>query len=79
MASWSDLLPPLLVAAALLYVPGGLVAAAGRLPVRVAVALAPALSIALIAGTGVLAPRLGPTWGPAPVAGAAGVGAGEAP
>ena len=70
MASWSDLLPPLLVAAALLYVPGGLVAAAGRLPVRVAVALAPALSIALIAGTGVLAPRLGPTWGPAPVAGA---------
>ena len=70
MASWSDRLPPLLVAAALLYVPGGLFAAAGRLPVRVAVALAPALSIALIAGTGVLAPRLGPTWGPAPVAGA---------
>ena len=31
MANWSDLLPPLLVAAVLLYAPGGLVAAAARL------------------------------------------------
>ena len=71
MASWSDLLPPLLVAAALLYLPGGLVAAAARLPVRVAVVLAPALSVAIIAGAGVIAPMTGLTWGPGPVAGMA--------
>ena len=71
MASWSDLLPPLLVAAALLYLPGGLIAAAARLPVRVAVVLAPALSVAIIAGAGVIAPMTGLTWGPGPVAGMA--------
>ena len=70
MAGWSDLLPPLLVAAVLLYAPGGLVAAAARLPIRAAVAVAPALSVALIAGTGAAAPMVGLTWGPGPVAGA---------
>ena len=70
MANWSDLLPPLLVAAVLLYAPGGLVAAAARLPIRAAVAVAPALSVALIAGTGAAAPMVGLTWGPGPVAGA---------
>ena len=40
MASWSDLLFPLFVAAVLLYLPGGLITAAAHLPVRVAVAVA---------------------------------------
>ena len=70
MAMWSALLYPLLIAAALLYAPGGLIAIAARLPVRVVVALAPALSVAVIAGTGLLAPRLGPAWGVSVVAGA---------
>ena len=70
MAMWSALLHPLLIAAALLYTPGGLIAIAARLPVRVVVALAPALSVAVIAGTGLLAPRLGLTWGLPVVAGA---------
>ena len=70
MAMWSALLHPLLIAAALLYAPGGLIAIAARLPVRVVVALAPALSVAVIAGTGLLAPRLGPAWGVSVVAGA---------
>ena len=70
MAMWSALLHPLLIAAALLYAPGGLIAIAARLPVRVVVALAPALSVAVIAGTGLLAPRLGLTWGVSVVAGA---------
>ena len=52
MAMWSALLHPLLIAAALLYAPGGLIAIAARLPVRVVVALAPALSVAVIAGVG---------------------------
>ena len=70
MAMWSALLHPLLIAAALLYAPGGLIAIAARLPVRVVVALAPALSVAVIAGTGLLAPRLGLAWGVSVVAGA---------
>ena len=70
MAMWSALLYPLLIAAALLYAPGGLIAIAARLPVRVVVALAPALSVAVIAGTGLLAPRLGLAWGVSVVAGA---------
>ena len=67
---WSALLHPLLIAAALLYAPGGLIAIAARLPVRVVVALAPALSVAVIAGTGLLAPGLGLAWGVSVVAGA---------
>ena len=70
MAMWSALLYPLLIAAALLYAPGGLIAIAARLPVRVVVALAPALSVAVIAGTGLLAPGLGLAWGVSVVAGA---------
>ena len=70
MAMWSALLYPLLIAAALLYAPGGLIAIAARLPVRVVVALAPALSVAVIAGAGLLAPRLGLAWGVSVVAGA---------
>ena len=70
MAMWSALLHPLLIAAALLYAPGGLIAIAARLPVRVVVALAPALSVAVIAGTGLLAPGLGLAWGVSVVAGA---------
>jgi len=69
MASWSDLLLPLFVAAVLLYLPGGLITAAARLPVRVAVAVAPPLSVAIIAGTGIIAPMVGLAWGPGPVAG----------
>jgi len=69
MAMWSALLHPLLIAAALLYAPGGLIAIAARLPVRVVVALAPALSVAVIAGTGLLAPGLGLAWGVSVVAG----------
>ena len=70
MAMWSALLHPLLIAAALLYAPGGLIAIAARLPVRVVVALAPALSVAVIAGTGLLAPGLRLAWGVSVVAGA---------
>ena len=68
---WSQLVPILIAATALLYVPGVLVGAAARLRPPLVVGLAPAISIALITGTGIVAPVLAVPWGPVPVAGAA--------
>ena len=68
---WSQLVPILIAATALLYVPGVLVGAAARLRPPFVVGLAPAISIALITGTGIVAPVLAVPWGPVPVAGAA--------
>lgn len=68
---WSQLVPILIAATALLYVPGVLVGAAARLRPPLVVGLAPAISIALITGTGIVAPVLAVPWGPVPVAVAA--------
>ncbi len=68
---WSQLVPILIAATALLYVPGVLVGAAARLRPPLVVGLAPAISIAHITGTGIVAPVLAVPWGPVPVAGAA--------
>jgi len=67
---WSSLIPVLLAATALLFIPGALLAAAAGLRVPLIVGLAPALSVAVIAGTGVVAPMLGISWGPVPIAAA---------
>lgn len=67
MSSWFSLLLLLPIAAAVLYVPGGIVAVAARLRPRAAVTLAPTLSVAVVAGTGVAAPLVGLSWGLVPV------------
>ena len=60
---WLSLLPILLSAAALLFIPGTLVGAAAGIRTPLIVGLAPAISIAIISGTGVAAPVLALPWG----------------
>ena len=60
---WLSLVPPALAASALLFVPGLLITAVAGLPLRTAVALAPAASIGVIAGAGVVAPLVSVPWG----------------
>ena len=67
---WFSLIPVFLAAAVLLFVPGALVGAAAGLRASLVVAMAPAISIAIIAGTGVVAPVAGLAWGPVPIAAA---------
>ena len=67
---WFSLIPVFLAAAVLLFVPGALVGAAAGLRTSLVVAMAPAISIAIIAGTGVVAPVVGLAWGPVPIAAA---------
>ena len=67
---WFSLIPVFLAAAVLLFVPGALVGAAAGLRTSLVVAMAPAISIAIIAGTGVVAPAVGLAWGPVPIAAA---------
>ena len=67
---WFSLIPVFLAAAVLLFVPGALVGAAAGLRASLVVAMAPAISIAIIAGTGVVAPAVGLAWGPVPIAAA---------
>ena len=67
---WFSLIPVFLAAAVLLFVPGALVGAAAGLRASLVVAMAPAISIAIIAGTGVVAPVVGLAWGPVPIAAA---------
>ena len=67
---WLSLLPILLSAAALLFIPGTLVGAAAGIRTPLIVGLAPAISIAIISGTGVAAPVLALPWGLASVAAA---------
>ena len=64
------LLPVLLATTALLFIPGALAGTAARLRASLVVAMAPAISIAIIAGTGVVAPLVGLAWGPVPIAAA---------
>ena len=65
---WLSLLPILLSAAALLFIPGVLVGASAGLRTPLIIGLAPAISIAIISGTGVAAPILALPWGLASVA-----------
>ena len=58
-----SLLPILLSAAALLFIPGALVGASAGLRTPLIIGLAPAISIAIISGTGVAAPILALPWG----------------
>ena len=65
-----SLLPILLSAAALLFIPGALVGASAGLRTPLIIGLAPAISIAIISGTGVAAPILALPWGLTAVAAA---------
>ena len=65
---WLSLLPILLSAAALLFIPGALVGASAGLRTPLIIGLAPTISIAIISGTGVAAPVLALPWGLASVA-----------
>lgn len=65
---WLSLLPILLSAAALLFIPGVLVGASAGLRTPLIIGLAPTISIAIISGTGVAAPVLALPWGLASVA-----------
>ena len=67
---WLSLLPILLLAAALLFIPGALVGASAGLRTPLIIGLAPAISIAIISGTGVAAPILALPWGLTAVAAA---------
>ena len=61
---WVSLIPQILVVSALLFVPGLLITATAGLPPRTAVSLAPAVSIGIVAGAGVIAPLVRVPWGP---------------
>ena len=65
---WISLIPQILTASALLFAPGLLVTVVAGLPPRTAVSLAPAASIGIIAGAGVIAPLVHISWGPVLVA-----------
>lgn len=65
---WISLIPQILTASALLFAPGLLVTVVAGLPPRTAVSLAPAASIGIIAGAGVIAPLVHISWGPVIVA-----------
>ena len=60
---WLSLVPLVLTASALLLAPGLLITAVAGLPPRTAVSLAPAASIGVIAGAGVIAPLVSVPWG----------------
>ena len=60
---WLSLVPLVLTASVLLLAPGLLITAVAGLPPRTAVSLAPAASIGVIAGAGVIAPLVCVPWG----------------
>ena len=60
---WLSLVPLVLTASVLLLAPGLLITAVAGLPPRTAVSLAPAASIGVIAGAGVIAPLVSVPWG----------------
>lgn len=64
---WSSLLPVFVTTALLLFAPGLLIGLVAGLRPVLALALAPALCIAAVAGTGVVAPWLHLAWGPVTV------------
>lgn len=63
MTSWAEAAPSLLVALAVLAVPGGLTVAVLRLRGILAIAIAPAISVSIVAVSAVVAPWLGLSWG----------------
>ena len=60
---WISLVPLIVTVCGLLILPGLLTTAASGLPLRTAAPLAPAASVAIIAGAGVVAPLVRMPWG----------------
>lgn len=60
---WISLIPLIVTVCGLLILPGLLTTAASGLPLRTAAPLAPAASVAIIAGAGVVAPLVRVPWG----------------
>ena len=60
---WISLVPLIVTVCGLLILPGLLTTAASGLPLRTAAPLAPAASVAIIAGAGVVAPLVRVPWG----------------
>ena len=67
-STWTDAVPVAAVAALLLFVPGGVGLLLLRLRSLAALALAPVVTTALVAGTGILLPVLHIRWGLLPLA-----------
>lgn len=61
--SWTTLIAPCVATLAVLWLPGLVVAVASRTPWRLALAVAPALSVAVIAVSGIVTGGLGVRWG----------------
>jgi len=68
MSSWLSLAWPLVVALSALFLPGALIGAAARLRPMYLVTTAPLVSVAVVAGSGVICGLLGVPWGWAAVA-----------
>jgi hypothetical protein len=68
--SWFSTVPVILVCLVLLFAPGMLVVAALGLRRLAYVAVAPLLTVSLVAATAIVAPYLGVRWSPLPVIGA---------
>ncbi|HYO20508.1 MAG TPA: DUF6541 family protein, partial [Dermatophilaceae bacterium] len=66
--SWADAVPTILLAAALLFVPGAVVARAIGARAITSLSVAPAVSTTVLTGTAVVAAALGIPWGVAPLA-----------
>ena len=66
--SWLELVPTVLLAAALLLVPGAVTARAAGAPFLTALSVAPVVSTTMLAGVAVAAAWLGVPWGLAPLA-----------
>jgi hypothetical protein len=65
--TWTEAVPAILVAAALLYVPGTVAARLVRLPWSTAVGVGPAVGTTLLVGGGVASAAVGMPWGLLPV------------
>lgn len=65
--SWFDVVPQFVLAVALLIVPGLIVGLAARLDGSRAVAVAPGISVSIVAVAAIGAPFLGIAWSPLPV------------
>ncbi len=73
MSSWIGLTPTVLVAAAVLVLPGLALTRAAGVKGFWSLAWAPPASVGVIAGSAIVAPRLGLSWGVLPPAAATAV------
>lgn len=73
--TWTEVFLSAIVCAGVMFIPGALIAGAGRVPHKLALVAAPLLTATVVVFTAVLTPRLGIAWGVGPLIGVTALGA----